>query len=730
MLPAWSRTLRCMDLKAAVTAVLSTAGLGAGAAIPAHAQEGNDRALIEEVMVTAERRTQNLQEVPIAATVLTAEDLQRKSVDDVTDLQQAAPAIVVNTVNRSTFVNIRGVGLAQTAPTSVPGVAFYIDGQLIPHEQYIRQAFFDLESIEVLRGPQGTLTGQNSTGGAVYITTPEPKFDSYDGSIDQTVGNYDWSRTVGAVNLGFSENVALRIAAAHEEMDSFTDNIGPSPTSPGDLDQDAVRANLAIRALDDKLNIHLRGEYFDYRSGNSAIKNRNDAVTTDPFVIEEDGISYLNQTGYRASAEVRYDFGPMAIRALSSYQDGKARDQVDGDRTATAAPQPPRSNVGRVSYSGTDFLTRINEINLLSSGDGPVQWVVGAFSLDEVTPVFVLRDNNHVVNFVSSTSTILTKADTESQSVFGQVNWFVSPRWELIGGARYSWDEQVYARIQFPGPPLAPADRVAKQESEELTGKVAVNFHASDDMLMYLSASKGYKAGGVNLSPGPNFKPETNFVYEAGVKQTLMDRHLRVNGAVFYSDYQDIQYSSLQAGLPLQQNADSIESYGAELELVGQFGGLGMNLGVAYLHAEFAEPECLNDSFNSVGTGSPCTPGNSQVPKGRNPPFAPDWTVNAGVQYEWVLGAQATLTPRIQWSRLSQQYSTPFPQQPTTVPARDVVDARVSLAPSERWQIDAFANNVLDETYIAAQVGDTSSASGGEVYGAPRQYGVRAIVRF
>ena len=163
-------------------------------------------------MVTAERRAQNLQEVPISASVFSGEELDRLGVTDLNDIQTVAPSIAINIVNRSTFVNIRGVGIAQSAPTSSPGVAYYLDGQLIPHEQFIGQSFYDIDAIEVLRGPQGTLTGQNSTGGAIYVRTPKPAFGGYSGAIEQTFGNYGWMRTVGAANLGFTDNFAMRIA--------------------------------------------------------------------------------------------------------------------------------------------------------------------------------------------------------------------------------------------------------------------------------------------------------------------------------------------------------------------------------------------------------------------------------------------------------------------------------------------------------------------------------------
>ena len=341
------------------------------AASPVLAQTAPKDTGLADIVVTAERREQSLQQVPISATVLNAEDLQRKGVGNLADIQQVAPSIAINTVNRSTFVNIRGVGIAQSAPTSNPGVAYYIDGQLIPHEQFIGMSFYDIASIEVLRGPQGTLTGQNSTGGAIYVRTPKPQFDSLSAMANLTAGNYGRYRAETAANIG-GENVALRLAYVHEERDSYTKNIAANAQSqPGNLKMDAVRGNLRVRGMDGTLDLNLRAEYFNSRSDNIAVKNRNDAVTSNPFQIEEDARSYLNQHGYRLAMDARIDLtDKVQFRTLTSWQDGKTLDQTDGDRTATAAPRPPAANVGRVSQSSTQFQTFIQEFNLLSTDKG------------------------------------------------------------------------------------------------------------------------------------------------------------------------------------------------------------------------------------------------------------------------------------------------------------------------------------------------------------------------
>ncbi|MEO6185385.1 MAG: TonB-dependent receptor [Steroidobacteraceae bacterium] len=681
--------------------------------------------VLDEVIVTAERRAQNLQDVPISATVFDAQELDRRGVTDLNDIQNVAPSVAINVVNRSTFVNIRGVGIAQSAPTSNPGVAFYIDGQLIPHEQFIGQAFFDIASIEVLRGPQGTLTGQNSTGGAVYVRTPAPQYGQYSASLEQTFGNYSWIRTIGAANLGFNDNFALRLSAVYDDRDSFTDNIGPSNSSPGDVGLTSGRANFAFRLADGRFSGNLRLDYFDWQTDNNAVKNRNDLVSSDAFTIEEDARSFMDQQGHRKSLELHYALNDrMELRLLSSRQRGKTEDQTDGDRTATALPQPPTANVGRVAYARTGFKTWIHELNLLSTGEGKVQWVLGGFYMHEGIPVSLLRDNRHTTDFVASNSTIITHAENESKSAFGQVNAFVTDQWELIGGARYSKDTQFYNRIALPGAPLpAGTDRIGPPaSSDQVTGKLGANFHATDDMLYYATVSKGYKAGGVNLTLGtPNFEPEKNLVYEAGFKSTLMDRRLRVNGSVFYSDYKDIQFSSLFNALPLTQNAASGKATGAELEVTGRFGAWGTNVGIGILNAEFAESASIvNTVTNTLQT----------VPKGAALPFSPDYTLNAGVDYNFTLGSGATLTPRLQWSYASKQLATPFPTVATTVPSHSLLDARLSYDNGGRWQVEAFASNLLDKTYIASQIQNSTSATGGIVYGAPRQYGLRAKVNF
>lgn len=698
------------------------------------AAEADNAAVLEEIVVTAERRTQSLQEVSISATVLSAESLVKMGVNNVSQLQQVAPSVAINTYNRSTFINIRGVGIAQSAPTSSPGVAFYIDGSFIPHEFTIGQSFYDLAAVEVLRGPQGTLTGQNSTGGAVYVRTPDPEFNKWSGFADITGGNYHQEKYIAAINVPMGDMFALRVAATHDERDSFYTNIGSSPATPGDVNFDGYRGSLLFQPME-AFKVMLRYEHYKNDTHHNAIKNRYDVVTKDPYTIEEDAHSFFQQNGYRSSAEITYDFSSVRLRWLTSYQDGYTEDLSDGDRTNTAPPLV--ANQGRLGYGKTDIKTLINEVNVISTGDSSLSWVVGAFSLDEEVDVILRRYTNSttVIPPGAAASTTLALAENKSESVFGQVGFKFVPELELIAGARYSQDEQVYDRTR-----ATPGVNVGIQESNQVTGRVALNWTPADDLLLYTAIAKGYKAGGVNLgATDPNYEPEKNLVIEVGSKTTVLDGHLRINGDVFYSRYKDIQLISLRGtpALPYTQNSEG-KSYGAELELQGVFGGFSTNFGISYLNAEFAEDDDLNLSERVNPTIVPSNAilnRSTRVVTGQTLPFSPKVTANLGMQYDFRFG-DVTVTPRLQYSYVAKQLSTPFKPSDylyddiTTVPSRNILDARLSVEPTDELRLEVFATNVLDKTYVASQVQDSSTALGGIIYGAPRQYGLRATYKF
>lgn len=701
---------------------VAASGLGAVVLLPTLT---NAQQSLEEIIVTAERREQSLQDVSISATVVTGDDLVTKGIDNLQEMQQIAPSLAINTFNRSTFINIRGVGIAQAAPTSSPGVAYYLDGTLIPHEVFIGHSFYDIGSVEVLRGPQGTLTGQNSTGGAIYVRTPEPETEKMFGYLDQSIANYDSYRTTGALNLPLSDKAAVRVAAVYDTRDSFTDNIGPSGSSPGSGDLFGVRTNLAYSPTE-SIKINLRGDYFNLNSDDSAVKNRNDLVTSDPFTIEEDAKTFLNEDGYRISGEARIDLSSnVQFRVLTSWQDGDQEQQQDGDRTATARARPTLEG-GRVHLTTVGYETFTSEVNLLSTGEGAFQWVIGAFYLDESIPALLLTDRNNTTDFVSATDRIDIETENTSVSGFGQINYRFTEAWEVIAGLRYTEDNQDLTRTLVPGPPPPQGfPFTTSADSSEVTGRGGLNFHLNEDTMLYGSFSRGYKAGGINaLFFQPNYEPERNEVVELGFKKMLFDGRLRVNGAGFYSDYTNVQLLSVTAIPPfppisLTQNAATAEAYGAELEIAYAHDRIAFNLGTGYLQAEFAEDVILNNGNTNM---------NQLVPKGSSLPFSPEWTLNAGIQYDFPIGG-LMLTPRLQYSYTAEQLADPFPSRATRVDSRGILDFKTTLKVSDVLSLEAFVTNFTDETYLASNL-QPQGANGGFIYGAPLQFGVRGRYSF
>ena len=744
---------------------LSTA---AGLTGPALAQTTEAPAALPEVVVTAERTVQSLQRVPISATVLGADQLEKQGVNRVADLQAIAPSLAINTYNRSTFINIRGVGIAVSAPTSTPGVAYYIDGAFIPHEFNIGNTFYDLNSVEVLRGPQGTLTGQNSTGGAIYTRTPDPKFDRVFGYLDQTIGDYQAFRTVAAVNVPLTSNLAIRLAGVHETRDSFTSNLSGT-NQPGNVNFYGYRANLEFKP-DDKLQVNLRYENDQNNTNGNAYKNRyaflaklpsgaaNPFYNPNPREITEDANGYFKQVGYRSDLEAKYQVLPsLQLRYMLSYQYGNVKDLVDGDRstqaTNFAAPGLAANVKGRLGFTSTTNNILLNEFDLISSTTGPLQYVFGVFTMDESVPITLINDGSGTVNLNPAKPSQLggtgpnptfAKSINTSRSVFGQVTYRFNEQWQAIVGGRYTSDKQTFTRVGIPGFPLTGAPYSSSATSTQPTGRVALNYNVTGSTLIYGSVSKGYKAGGVNLTQAnpainlpANFSPETNTVEELGIKTDVFDHRLRLNGDIFSSQYANMQLSTLTNTVPANPyttNLSKARAYGAELEAIGRFDAWGFNAGVSYLNAKTAATVALAD--NSVNPALLRT-----VASGTTLPFSPEISANLGVEYTFMLG-EVRLTPRVQVNYVSKQWATVFEtgaatslnpgalNTTTLVPEHSTVDLRLTAEPVPNLQMEAYITNVTNKTYIAAQIQDSSSANGGIIYGAPRQIGVRLIYKF
>jgi iron complex outermembrane recepter protein len=690
---------------------------------------------LEEIIVTAQRRAEDLQKVAISASVFDGKQLKERGMIGIQDLQAQTPSLSIQPAASSeTFINIRGVGIQQTSPTSSNGVAFYIDGQYIPSLIDTVDTFYDLANVEVLRGPQGTLVGSNSDGGAIFVNSVQPSFDKVKGYFQQTLGNFDDRRSEGAINLPLSDMFAARAAFVYETRNSFSVNQGQIPAppilpsdqnQPGNVDYESVRLQLTFRPNDD-FQATLRYEPYQSRTDGYALKPDMNSVAPgsiyyDPhaaaiqnqaFLIDYNVNQYTNITGERTGLTGMWHVTDgFEIKSITSYQDGYLSDLTDIDGSSAPA------NIYLVRRA--DFETFTQELNVLSTSASPFQWVAGAYYLHTNQPL--------ILTFVNFTNPpVHVDAKHENEAVFASGTYTFTPQWSATVGGRYSWDSLPYTEI------LPPVGTTPLTESKP-TGNAKLNFQVTPETLIYASVSTGYKAGGVNLQlPGlftpPPADPETNVVEELGIKTTVFDNHLRLDADVFNSKYSHYQLQEANPeGFPLTQGPGDAKIYGFETEVTGAFNELQFNFGASYLHSGVS-----SDFAYSLPSGDLTT-----ITEGTEVPFAPKWLLSAGIQYTVHLPV-GSLTPRLQYHYQSQQYTKITNQIAfqgadidDVLPSYSTADFRLTYAYSENWDVEAYVTNLANKTYAneinPSPIGVTATVYN---YGAPRQFGGRFLYKF
>ena len=715
-----------------------------------------ETATLNEVVITAEKKSENLQNAAISATVRSGDELKMEGVNGIQSLQDETPGLVIQPpLSSETFINIRGVGIQQTNPASSNGVAFYVDGQDIPSLIDTVDSFYDIQDVEVLRGPQGTLVGSNSDGGAIFVNSVQPSFDRAKGYIEQTIGSYNDHRTEGAVNLPLAEQFAARAAFVYETRDSYSTNAGATASSPGpfpfpsgqnvpgNVNFNAVRLQLAYKP-NDAFQLTLRYEPYQSRTDGFAVKPDESAVAPlaayfgitpatkffDPYAaanqgqafrLDYDTNQYYNIVGQRSSGTAIWHITDgIELKSITSHQTGYESDLTDVDEGSAPA------NVYLIRKASFHVFTQ--EFNLLSTGPGPFQWVAGAYYLSTKGPLQLefVHGGGGPLNLI---------AYHTNEAGFASGTYTFTPQWSVTLGGRYSHDSQPFHEIgEVPIP-----NEVFVASDSEGTGTAKLNFQMTPTTLIYASVANGYKAGGMNLeippiiTPGA-YKPEKNVLEELGLKTTAFDNRLRFNGDIFDSQYKQFQLQEtivaspapgVKIPAPYTQTPGGATIWGAEGELSGVFNDLQGNLGVSYLNAK------SSDSFAYTGpTGILYT-----IPSGTEVPFAPKWTVTAGLQYGLHV-LNGLLTPRLQFQYQALQFITMahdiFPLSlGSEIPAHGTADFRLTYTASDKWQLEGYVNNLANRTYIANSLGSpTAGAPPGFAYGAPLEAGGRVTFRF
>ena len=703
--------------------------------------------MLEEIVVTAERRTVNLQTTNLAASSLSAADLEKKSVADLSDLQNTTPSLSIIDQGFSHSVNIRGIGLAVATPQVAPGIATYRDGVFLPTQTSLGLPFYDLQDVEVLRGPQGTFAGQDATGGAVFVNSKSPVLsDHASGDLTAGYGNYNDILFQGAANLPISDTLAARVAFLDEKRNSFYTDISPTANGlqPGRLDTMNLRVGLLWKPTD-ALSVLLKTEDDRYSNDSYAFQpipgtSFYNAAPKTPYVIDYDQQGLRNDEEYiLSSLQINYAFANgVTLKSNSGYQYNGTRAFYDPD----ASPVPFETET-------QNFIERIwtEDLSLVSADTGPLRWVVGGTYFNYTIPLDVIER----LPLVGETVHIDITSPKRSYGLFGSATYNILPTLELQTGLRYSSDTVA----QGGGLSFATSSGISlgflnqgtpNYNDNAWTGKVALNWQAGVDDLLYIFWAKGYKSGGTN-GAGGYFAPETVYDYETGWKSTMLDGRVRTQLNAFYMQYEHFQINQFEpaAAESAITNAGTTSTIkGLEAQGQVQLGAFGADANLSYVDSNIGSLPNQVDTRNlpngtATGLGLQCTapaapnptpcfnydPFTKPVPNGPNI-YSPTWSANVGAQYQFNMGSAGTLTPRGDVSYLGQQWATFFEAQADRLSARTLVNLHLAYQHDD-WTVQGYATNVFDKAYVT---GFSYNFGNNYFLNPPRQFGVRITRTF
>ncbi len=722
---------RRLWITASAVALLWSGAVQAQQADPAETKADKDQAaVLGDVVVTAERRTSNLQTTAVAATVLSGEDLTAKGVLSLDQLQFAAPSTTVQNFGQGNFFNVRGIGKSEATTAVGVGVITYRDGVAAFPAYFQTEPYYDIGSLELLRGPQGTFAGANATGGAVFITARNPDFSGINGYVFGQAGNYNDIKLQGAINLPLTDTLAARLAFNHETRDSFYTIAGPYRGHPGVVDSNSVRASLLWQPTD-ALKVLWKTDYNNIDLGGYPADPA--LATNDPFHITSNGPNEAHDEFVRSSLNVSYVFDSgMTLKSITGYQAGRSRFATDLDGT---------SALNNTFADQLDEEVWSQEFNLISPDQQRLTWLLGLYYQYDMArfPAKAFPTAEYRIGFPENVLDIYLWGDTpkETAAVFGQVSYDITDRLQLQVGARYahsvSTNDDVYTTYPQFGIVLFQDDKV---KDDKVTGKVTLNWKLDDANFVYGFVATGHKMGGLNAPnlyrPAQTFGAEDLIDYELGWKSTMMGGRLRSQIGAYYTVYQDYQVNIGDPQYPQISRIQNVQGdtkiMGLEASAQGRFGPLSFDIAGSVSNSEMGDFFGADPRLGRTGLCDPSTgPASANCVNiaGNTKSYAPEFTFNAGIEYAFPIGANMTLTPRVDYAHIGESWTTIFNNAALgdRLGARDIVNASVRLNTGP-WTWAVYALNATDETYIAA------INSGLRYAGPPRQYGINLTRTF
>jgi len=682
---------------------------------------------IEEIIVTAQRREQNLQDVPIAITAFTAETIEKNMFSDVAEYLIRTPntSFVSNGARSRRQISIRGVsnflGFVGSGTTG-----FYIDDFSVAGST-INPPIMDIERIEILRGPQATYFGRNALGGGISITSKKPTND-FHGSVRADIGRYSTYDIEGIVNVPLMDDtLAMRLNVKTIDSDGYIKNINPTG---GGNDTDYKYGKSSLRwTPNDTLTVDAMFQYVDEDVG---MREGVPSGVFSPFGLFLFGVGHsfpdrdgdgvgdpaIDGVGFYPENRTRTNFNhPQSVG--TSFRNGVVRiDYERNDLLFTSITGYINSDFflnGDIDGGSGDYFNEFRnierrsvstEFRVQNTSDGAWHWSLGALYAeddgdtinntivgDEGLPAFGLPPGFLIDSEIAD-------FDTDYWAVFGQVDYDVNDKLTLSVGGRYSEERKQDNTEGFSGALVTILSVDGK--FTDFSPRFALTYKATDALTYYGTISKGFKSGGVQIAPvkeKETFEPETLWNYEVGLKADLLDERLRLNVAVFYMDWEDLQVS-FQENLRDEDgnfilfggtdNAESATSKGVELSAAALIGeNLMLNVDIGYLDAKF-------DNFVALIDGS------NRTLDGETIPNSPEWTISADTEYGFQYSANWEGYARLEWIYRGainpNTRSLIFSGYPWDVPSYNFFNLRIG-AEKENFRLVAYVENLFDEKY-------------------------------
>lgn len=718
---------------------------------------------LEEVIVTAQHREQNIQDVPVAVTALNDEALKKSDIFDAATISQHVPGVAyAEFAPGQALIAIRGISSADDGAGLENSSALFLDGVYIGRLAGINFDMFDLERIEVLKGPQGTLFGRNAIGGAFNVVTSKPS-DELTAKVGVTVGNQGIVRAQGLVSGPITEKLAGKLSIAHRQHDGFVDNVLLG-TELQDEDQISMRGQLRLDLDSSEWLISV-----DYMDDDRADMGRTPLADNAPLSVigaangitgprqnasPTDGFSKREAWGISLQGNIEFDSGTLT--SITAYRNNETDWEMQSVGVGLGAIGLPFDEV--IDDIIEDIETVQQEFRWTSNLDGDINYTAGLFYFREETDrteQFKITAAGTYAGLVSTavgSQTIIgneytrTENETNSYAAYGQVDWAFRDKWNLTAGLRFTYDEKDYratavdcGNLPATGPfaafpacagvggslnivsesfTVSPSDNW-----DELSYKVAVQYFPNDDVMVYGSVTTGYKSGGfagsqgVQASASTPVNPETAINYELGFKGDLFDNTLRLNMTGYYTDYEDLQIvrfgpvAGSAFGTFQTTNIGQADIYGIEVEW-GWYPTDRIRFQGNYAYMDTEVTGLVIETLAGITDAS-----------GSNLRQAPESSWNGIVGYT-LPTAMGTFDFQVEYSYMDEQIND-YIDQRTVVQQHELVDARIAwTSNNEKWEVAVWGKNLTDEDYIAHSYVIGPGVIG--VWGPPQTYGITA----